>query len=267
LKLSSEERTSGVLNEQTLRSAVEQVKVNGYVLFEGTLPSDLVDELHTTFLRTLDAYIARSQSNRGTNRYQMHLPFAAPFNDPRVISNPVALQVIDAVLGDDCHVHYFASDTPLPGSDYQRVHSDLAPLFPNSDLALPAFSLVLNIPLVDFRLDNGPLEIWPGGTHLMPGAVSEQLAEVMHSEPVLMPAGSLLIRDIRMWHRGTPNRTDAPRPNLALIYSRAWFREAKYPPIAISQESYDQLSERGKQLFRFENISGTRAKAREPQLA
>ena len=57
------------------------------------------------------------------------------------------------------------------------------------------------------------MEIWPGGTHLMPSGIDvENISKVMHSEQVLMPAGSLLIRDARMWHRGTPNVSDEPRP-------------------------------------------------------
>ena len=256
MKLSPEER-AGTLKPETLELAVQQVQMNGYVLFEGILPPDLVQAMHSAFMQTLDAYITRMDANRGRNRYQMHLPFMEPFIDPQVIANPLALAVIDALLGDTCACHYFASDTPLPGSDYQQVHSDLPLLFPETSLALPAFSLVLNVPLVDFREDNGPLEIWPGGTHLMPGRLKvQELAATMHSEPVLMPAGSLLIRDIRMWHRGTPNRSEEPRPNLALIYSRYWLREAHYPPIGIPEETYNGLSERAKQLFRFEHIGG-----------
>jgi ectoine hydroxylase-related dioxygenase (phytanoyl-CoA dioxygenase family) len=184
----------------------------------------------------------------------MHLPFRAPFNDAQIITNSLVLPLIEELLGDDAVCHYFASDTALPGSDYQSVHSDVHLLFPETSLALPAYSLVLNIPLVDFRAANGPVEIWPGGTHLMPGKVDMQsLAPQMHSQPVLMPAGSLLLRDMRMWHRGTPNRSDEARPNLALIYSRPWLKTS-YPPIDIEKLCYENLSPRAQRLFRFEKV-------------
>ena len=184
----------------------------------------------------------------------MHLPFRAPFNDAAIVTNSLVLPVIDALLGEEVVCHYFASDTALPGSDHQSVHSDIHLLFPETALALPAYSLVLNIPLVDFRVDNGPVEIWPGGTHLMPGGVDMQsLAPQMHSQPVLMPAGSLLLRDMRMWHRGTPNHAATARPNLALIYSRPWLK-TNYPNIQIGRACYDQLSARAQKLFRMEQI-------------
>ena len=116
-------------------------------------------------------------------------------------------------------------------------------------------TVIVNVPLVDFREDNGPLEIWPGGTHHYVANRAEvpALASAMHSERVLMPAGSILIRDSRMWHRGTPNRSNEARPNFAMIYSR-WWLKLRYPPIAIPQDTYERLPERAKQLFRLENI-------------
>jgi len=116
---------------------------------------------------------------------------------------------------------------------------------------------VLNIPLVDAREDNGPLEVWPGGTHhyVAPRSQVPTLAATMRSERVLMPAGSLMIRDSRMWHRGTPNRSNAPRPNFTLIYSRFWLK-LRYRPIPISRSIYDALSDRAQRLLRLENIGG-----------
>ena len=132
--------------------------------------------------------------------------------------------------------------------DYQH----LFPEFPHQPT--PACGLVLNLPLVDFTEQNGAIEIWPDGSHLIaPGAEIMKLAEKMHSERLLMPAGSLLLRDLRMWHRGTPNESDEPRPNLAFIFARNWLA-TKYPKIRIPQGTYDGLSEAAQQLFRLEAI-------------
>lgn len=256
MQLTPEELATQTLKPETLQLAVQSVRVNGHAIFESVLPRNLVQTLHSEFLRTLEGYMARTDPNRGANRYQMHLPFMPPFMDPAVITHPFALAVIDELLGKECVCHYFASDTPLPGSDYQRVHADIHLLFPETLLSLPAYSVVLNGPLVDFTEENGPLEIWPGGTHLMPGGINlQELAPTMRSERVLMPAGSLLVRDMRMWHRGTPNRSAEPRPNLALIYSRHWLK-THYPPIGIPRATYEALSERAQRLFRFENVGG-----------
>jgi hypothetical protein len=246
--------TPGSLTPEETRLAAQAVAVDGYVIFEKVLSDDLMQTLRAAFFETFEAHVTKTDPNRGANRYQMHLPFTEPFITPEVIENPLIIPLLDALLGKDYKCHYFASDTPLPGSDYQKVHSDIALLFPETPLSLPAYSVVLNIPLVDFTEENGPVEIWPGGTHFFPGGTDmAALSEKMHSERVTMPAGSLLLRDMRMWHRGTPNRSDHARPNIALIYSRPWLA-THYPPIPIPGTTYDGLSEKAQRLFRFEQI-------------
>jgi len=255
MQLSDSERASGRLAPSTVHAAVEHVRNNGFVLFERVLPRDLVADMQSSFAMLIDTHSSSTEANRGANRFQMHLPFEPPFNDERLIASPFVLPIVDALIGADCICHYLASDTPLPGSDYQEVHPDIFPLFPEWPAAMPPYSIVLNTPLIDVTPDNGPLEIWPGGTHHYVAERSEvpALAAEMHSEPVLMPAGSLVIRDSRMWHRGTPNRSGAPRPNVTLIYSRFWLK-LRYRPIPIRLETYERLSERGRRLFRHEAI-------------
>ncbi|MCZ7646582.1 MAG: phytanoyl-CoA dioxygenase family protein [Planctomycetota bacterium] len=254
MRLPPRELQSGRLDPETLATAVELVRTDGYVVFEGVLDAAFVARLREAFFEVFLPYVEDHPQNRGANRYQMHLPFREPFSDPRLIANPFALPIVEALLGADCVCQYFASDTPLPGSDFQAVHSDIHALFPESDLVVPAYGLVLNVNLVDFREENGPLEIWPGGTHRMPpNAELKKLAPLMQSRKVLMPAGSVLLRDLRAWHRGTPNRSNEPRPNLALIYARSWLK-THYPPIAIPKAAYAGLSERARKLFRLERI-------------
>src|SRR6266542_1881533 len=158
MKLSNDEFDNLKLNPETLRLAVQEVQMNGYVLFEGVIPRERIDTIRAAFFKKLDEHRARAASNRGTNRFQMHMPFEEPFIDPLIIEHPLALAILDAMLGENCHCHYFASDTALPGSDYQAVHSDIHLLFPETLLSLPAYSIVVNIPLIDVKPENGPVE-------------------------------------------------------------------------------------------------------------
>jgi ectoine hydroxylase-related dioxygenase (phytanoyl-CoA dioxygenase family) len=255
MQLTESERASGQLAAETLAFAVDQVRNNGFVIFERIVPEDLLAAMRASFDQLLSSHMEHHDPNRGAHRFQMHLPFEPPWSDERIVANSFVLPVVEALVGEDCICHYLASDTPLPGSDYQETHPDIFSLFPEWPVALPPYSIVLNIPLVDVTERNGPLEIWPGGTHhyVAERSLVPALAAQMHSEPVLVPAGSLLIRDSRMWHRGTPNRSDAARPNFTAIYSRYWLK-LRYRPIPIAREAYERLSERAQQLFRQEAI-------------
>ena len=264
MTLTAEEIKNGKLEPEKLAIAIEQVKANGYIVFDKSIRRR-TDRRAARGLRPDVRRIHRTpRLQYRHNRAQMHLPFQAPFNDPSIIEHPIAMAVIDGLLGEYNKISYFASDTPMPGSDYQAVHCDINPLFPDMSVALPPFSLVLNIPLVDTTDENGPLEVWPGGTHLhgdranqdtLGGIVNPHMhivraAEYMHSEKVYMSAGSIVIRDIRMWHRGTPNRSDYRRTNIALIDNRDWFGSGY--SIQIPRETYGSLPKRSQQLLRSE---------------
>lgn len=233
-----------------VRFRVDQIRLNGYTVIEDLIPLSLISEMRDRFDVLLEQKIQAETSNRGANRYQMYLPFEAPFADPAVYENPVVMAILEGLMGKDIVCTYLASDTPLPGSDYQRVHSDTRLLFPETTLSLPTYGAVLNIPLVDVTEENGPLELWPGGTHLMPGLMDlAALAPQMTSVRLTMRAGSVLLRDLRAWHRGTPNRGARSRPNVALVYTRHWYR-FEQRPIQIPRAAYEALSDRAKAIFR-----------------
>lgn len=247
-----------MLAEDELTRLADQIRVNGYAVLPGRLPEPLVAAMRERFLELLAMRVAAEPTNRGANRYQMYVPWETPFADPQFYENEDVLALAEAVMGLDLALVYLASDTPLPGSDYQRVHSDTRLLFPETRLSLPAYGLVLNVPLVDCTEENGSLEFWPGGTHLSPirpgPEEMDRLAAQLPSARANLPAGSLLLRDLRMWHRGTPNRSSLPRPHLALVYTRPWYRFEQQPP-TLPRTAYDALSERARRLLRFAQVS------------
>jgi ectoine hydroxylase-related dioxygenase (phytanoyl-CoA dioxygenase family) len=200
---------------------------------------------------------ATEPTNRGANRYQMHLPFEPPFAVPELYANATVLAILENLFGQDTICTYFASDTPFPGSDYQPVHLDCRLPFPEAAYGVPVYSVVVNTPLVDFTMENGPLEIWPGGTHLIGQPKDlETLTKSMPSVKPLVKVGDILMRDARMWHRGTPSHGDGnstrSRPNLAVVYSRGWFRfENHAVRMKIPSQTYEGFEPQLKKMFRY----------------
>lgn len=235
---------------------LEALRVAGSTLLPERLPLEWVESARARFTELLREKAATEETNRGAQRYQMYLPWEPPFAESLCYAHEAVLALVHAVLGPDAALVYFASDTPLPGSAYQPVHSDTRLLFPESRLTVPAYGLVLNVPLVDCTVENGSLEFWPG-THLLPGPVAEmeRLAAELPSRRANMPAGSLLVRDLRMWHRGTPNCSPMPRPHLALVYVRPWYRFELQAPL-IPRAEWDRLPAEHRQLLRFAEVDG-----------
>ena len=234
------------------------LRTDGYIVLEEVFDRAHIRTLHDDFAGLLDEYIANApEVNRGKNRFNIQVPARAPFVDADTVLNPLWFPLLQRVLGEDLVMNYVAADTPLQGSEYQGAHADAYPLYPGQHHALPANNVVVNVMLTDFTRDNGPLEIWPDGSHQFDP--SEAIAGTAHRTPVQVtaPAGSVVIRDARMWHRGSPNNTPNIRPMLALTYQRSWYRfDVGYLPVAVEAQTYAGWPLELQRLFRFGRVPG-----------
>ena len=88
---------------------------------------------------------------------------------------------------------------------------------------LPPHSLTVFVPLVDLTPANGPTE-FQLGTHIRANLVQPQ-----RRDAAACPAGSLLMYDPRLMHRGGPNASEAERPLAYLTFSRVWYRDTLNP--------------------------------------
>jgi ectoine hydroxylase-related dioxygenase (phytanoyl-CoA dioxygenase family) len=248
-----QETLSPELTPEQIQACADEIRMNGYTILENMLSAEMM----ATMLERFDALLAAKReaepSNRGANRFQMHLPFVTPFADPLLYANPTVLAIMENLFSKDYILTYFASDTPFPGSDYQRVHLDARLPFPEAPYGVPVYSVVVNAPLVDFTDENGPLEMWPNGTHMIAQPKDlERMAALMPSIKPHLKAGSLLLRDVRLWHRGTPSNGARSRPNMALVYSRGWFRFENHTyRIKIPRETYENLPAQIKPMVRY----------------
>ena len=88
---------------------------------------------------------------------------------------------------------------------------------------LPPHTLATFAVLCDCPGSAGPTEFWRG-THRK-SALAEKKMHVMSS----CPAGSLVLYDPRIMHRGGANVGQSPRPLAYLTFSRVWFRDTVNP--------------------------------------
>ena len=234
------------------------LRTDGYFLLEEVFDPEFIKTMHDDYAELLGAFIASStEDNRGRNRYNIQVPARAPYVSPETVLNPLWFPLLQRILGDDLVMNYVAADTPLAGSDYQGAHADAYPLFPGENHVLPANNIVVNVMMTAFTEDNGPLEIWPEGSHYF--NPTEAIAGSRLREPVrvIAPVGSVVVRDARMWHRGSPNRTEHMRPMLALTFQRQWYRfDVGYLPVAVEADLYASWPYEMKKLFRFGRVPG-----------
>jgi Phytanoyl-CoA dioxygenase (PhyH) len=243
-------------NDAEIAAFAAEVRRDGFCILRAHLSAELIDTWRAAFAPLLATHIEREGhlQNRGPGRYYVTLPFAPPFADPRVYEDEDVLAVCTQLVGADMVLCQLATDTPLIGSDYQDVHRDALPLFPETGAETPPFQLAVNFPLVNVTPEHGPFEV-ARGTHLLSKeeGLRRIAAGAVALEPVLLGAGDVMIRDVRGLHRGTPNRTREPRPMVVVGYSRRWLFRPEVN-IRVPRATYDNLSERARFLLRFNPV-------------
>lgn len=272
MHLTADEKTAGRLTDAHLEVALRTLRDVGYVVIEDVYDAEFINELRTAYDELLDEYIKsrggmeginKAKKGFGLNHIAMFLPFLPPFADGQVVANPIAVQVMSAVLGDNLSCSFYNSNTAYPGSGYQQIHRDTGLIFGTElQVPTPPTHLVFNIPLTNFTEENGSTEVWPG-THLIVDRASadgkmstlEERAKDLASQRTNIPTGSIVVRDMRMWHRGVPNNSQEVRTMLAIVYERGWLRAGK--PVEIPRETWKAWPEEAREIFRHNRVVET----------
>lgn len=247
---------AGRYDERQIASFTESALKDGFCILREHFPGTTLENWREVFAPLLKAHMAREGHlfNRGPARYYVTLPFTEPFADPAIFEDEDVLAIVRGLVGEDAVMPQLATDTPLLGSDYQDIHRDTPPLFPETGQETPPYQLAVNFPLVDVTVENGPFEV-ARGTHLMTKAEGLRLIETgeVKLEAITMSLGDVMIRDVRGLHRGTPNRTTAPRPMVVIGYSRRWLFRPEVS-IRVPRAVLETLSARARHLLRFNPV-------------
>lgn len=264
------------LQPTDVEDAVRIFYRDGFVVIENVLNSEQLAALQEASERVIRDVLAKDktrQGNRGSHRYSfgsasltgqlLHEPAWA-----MLVDLPTLTPIVAGIFGSKDYILRGAGgDFCLPGaSDYQRLHSDMHDRLeyngrtfgsfhdPRGRLNyrdLPCPYVCCNFLTCDFTAINGPTRQIPGTQH------SQQKIPKLADEPEWMklstvcpaPAGSVLIRDTRAWHGGTPNLSNQVRAMPNAEFHAPWYRE----PMGISmpREIYDTLSEHGQYIARY----------------
>jgi len=236
IRLSDTERAEQKLSPEHLAQAIDAVRNDGYVVLEKVVDEAHLDVLHERIVEDVKLLQARPDApyNWHSGNVQQDPPPFEPYLFRDVLVNEFVIQVTSAILGPGMTNVMYGGNTALPSTNRQPVHADVPHLWPAAvmDVAHPAHELVVNVLTVDVSPANGGTEIWPG-THKevavgagddieIPADLLETRRAVAPPFQATFPRGSMMIRDIRLWHAGMPNHTDEARPMIAMIH-RAGF--------------------------------------------
>ncbi|KAF1846498.1 phytanoyl-CoA dioxygenase family protein [Cucurbitaria berberidis CBS 394.84] len=249
----------GRISQRNLEIAIRALARDGLVVIEAMVDHSILDRLNAKMVH--DAYKLQASKdspfNYNKGNIQQDPPLTEEWFSDDIFINPMVTQVTSTALGPKPSLRFVSGNTALPPTETtpptsQPTHNDADFDHPN----IP-FALVVNVPLVTMTPENGSTEIWLGthnGTTIADqegehgdrasGRIKKHLLEARKevrppSQPVVKK-GSIIIRDLRLWHGGKPNLSTEPRVMLAMIHFAPWYRNSM--DVEFAEELADRLT-------------------------
>ena len=217
--------------DETERAALA-IDEDGCVILKGAIPTQPLAALRRRMDRDTHDLLRFCETIGGNPRQAGHLQQGPPpFADyvfPEVAMNPAVNSVARAVYGERPRLTFYNGNTNCPGSVRQHLHMDGRHSTKPDEPVAPTTGMVVNIPPGPADLSNGAIELWPGSHRVgvfenhngVPSRMEEQRRAVRGPVNPRTEPGDVLLRDVRVWHRGVPNPSDRPRHMIALILSK-----------------------------------------------
>lgn len=257
-----------------LDAQLARLDADGFVVLEGLLTRRELD----AYRAALEPHFARQAFGRndfeGRRTERVYtLPAVAPaFAD--LAAHPAVLALLDALLAPNYLLTAGQAIRIHPGEAAQALHFDDS-FYPFPRPRAP-ISVATICAIDDFTADNGATEVIVGshrwGDVVPRDAVgSDDFAQTMRygrgadsalalsdaatgvvdavPQPVVMPAGSVVLFLGTLWHRGGANRSTAPRLAVTYQYCEPWARQQENFTLAIAPDVARAMPERVQELL------------------
>jgi hypothetical protein len=196
-------------------AASAELEADGCAVLRGVLSPAEVAELRAAVDAVFDAYPPeRARTDAAEFRYEMLNRSAAA---QRAVGHPRILEVIEPLLGEDCHVIANTAWRNPPSFTGGPWHCDAGPHVPRPEgvewddrIPYPVFAIGAHLLLQDCNLDDGPTEVVPGSHRsgrLAPFDRATDPALSYDGRPptaLVGAAGDVALFVSDCWHRGRP---------------------------------------------------------------
>ncbi len=257
------------LDPKQIEEWVDTFNRQGFLFLENVLTEDHVAQLKADFEWSMNNISSggnepddQLRTNKTTNLRLCHRMFEhSPANLSLFDLEPI-VSFAEALVAPNCHVMHNNSFVTFPGGGISNWHQDDAPHMivtegePPTNIQLPVLAFTCNYYLTDVtKIEQGGTEVIPG-SHLF-GAdarkvdVNENWADKIHYN--LGKAGSVVMFNNQVWHRGGPNRTDRKRYITQVSYARRFIGHKYFPFMnyTMPEHVYKDANPRLKRLLGF----------------
>ena len=233
------------LDADQISQWVEQFNRDGFLFLENVLKEEHIAQLKADLDWSLAHFTSRDkdpngklnpQSSKSSHRLCHRMFEHSPANLNLFDLEPI-VSFAEALVEANCHVIHNNSFITPPGGGLTTWHQDDAPHYvvtdgkPPTNIHLPVLVFTCNYYLTDVtKIEHGGTEVIPG-SHLIgenPRQVTwEKWQDKVHYN--LGKAGSVIMFNNQVWHRGGPNQSNRSRYITQITYGRRLIGHKYYP--------------------------------------
>ena len=237
------------LDADQIAEWVEQFHRDGFLFLEDVLKEEHIAQLKADLDWSLAHFTSRDkdpngklnpQSAKASNRL-CHCMFEHSQANLNLFDLEPIVSFAEALIAENCHVIHNNSFITPPGGGITTWHQDDLPHYvvtdgePPTNVHLPVLVFTCNYYLTDVtKIEHGCTEVIPG-SHLI-GANPRQVfntdawgkwQDKVHYN--LGKAGSVIMFNNQVWHRGGPNQSNRSRYITQITYGRRLIGHKYYP--------------------------------------
>lgn len=237
---------------------VEQFHREGYLFLKDILTPATIHQLKTD----LDEVLAEHTEETGGRIELHHRMFETSTANLGLFDMEPIVSFAEALIADHCHIIHNNNFRTRPGGGLSNWHQDDSPHFivshgaPPTNIHLPVLLFTANYYLTDvLTVDNGPTQVIPG-SHLFGASPPDPIEDTPYANQVvsnLGPAGSVIMFNNQVWHRGAPNTSSETRYMAQVSYARRLVGHKYYPFMNYTMPAhvYKNANPRLRQLLGF----------------
>jgi len=245
-------------SDQQLDEWIEQFHRDGFLILHDILPPELIPTLKSDLDRALNHAPPRDGA-----MLELHMRmFETSKANLAIFELEPIVSFAERLVEYDCHIVHNNSFRTPRGGGISMWHQDDPPHYlvthgePPTNVRLPVMLFTANYYLTDVEEPQfGPTEVIPG-SHLFGASPPEQMDGTKWESRIvrcLGKAGSVVMFNNQVWHRGAPNTSDRVRYMTQVSYARRIIGHRYFPFMnyQMPEHCYAGASPRKKRLLGF----------------
>jgi len=243
-------QTVGDSNPAHIQAHIERIRIDGFTVLENAMNGETQRQIRTDLAPFLQRKKMGRNDFEGIHSERVYALLSKSIAMADIVEHPEVLAIVDAFLPKNYLLSAALAINVHPGETPQPIHFDDGAGGLGINKPRATFGISTIWAFDDFTATNGATEVVPGSHRW----AQDRTATERDLQKVIMPAGSVLIFDGALLHRGGANTADHTRLAITPQYCAPGLRQIENMVLAVPPHRAALFSDRIQALLGYSII-------------